>query len=371
MRALYNFGISQEDERTEAAALGLPGGRVLSIASAGDMALSLLALGADEVVAVDIEITQLHLARLKLSAVLGLEREEAIRFLGFLPAAPEERQRWLTTLLYWLPPQSRMFWSEQTAAVRRGVIWAGRYERHLGRLRAALRPLAGRFHELTECTSLDEQAALFSSCFDRPLLRAAFRLAFARRIYAGGGIDRRGLRHHDPRTSLGMQFFGRFRALCVESPAHDNPLLQLHLLGRVRNPDVVPEYLTERGTRVLRQRSEAISFVHASILDFLTSVEVGRFDRFHLSNVPDWLDAPAFDQVLELIAAKSAKPTRLVWRYLHHDHPVPADCRAKIYPDEVLGRALAARDRFPLYGVVPAEIREPPVAPRTEALRVS
>ena len=64
MRALYNFGISQEDERTEAAALALPGGRVLSIASAGDMALSLLALGADEVVAVDIEITQLHLARL-------------------------------------------------------------------------------------------------------------------------------------------------------------------------------------------------------------------------------------------------------------------------------------------------------------------
>ena len=80
MRGLYNYGISQEDERTEAAALGLPGGRVLSIASGGDMALSLLALGADNVVAVDIEPAQLHLARLKLSAVLGLERLEAIRF---------------------------------------------------------------------------------------------------------------------------------------------------------------------------------------------------------------------------------------------------------------------------------------------------
>ena len=369
MSALYNFGISQEDERTEAAALGLPGGHVLSIASAGDMALSLLALGADEVVAVDIEVAQLHLARLKLAAVLGLEREEAIRFLGFLPARPEERQRWLTNLLYRLPPQSRTFWSEESAAVRRGAIWAGRYERHLGRLRAVLRPLAGHFHELTECTSLDEQAALFSRRLDRPLLRAAFRLAFAPRIYAGGGIDRLGLRHHDSRTSLGMQYFERFRALCVESPARDNPLLQLHLLGRVRNSDVVPEYLTERGTRVLRERSQAISFVHASILDFLGSVETGRFDRFHLSNIPDWLDAPAFDQVLELIAAKSAKPTRLVWRYLHRDHPVPAKCRANMHPDEVLGRALASRDRFPLYGVVPAEIREAPAGSQTEPRR--
>ena len=39
----YNFGMSQEDERTEAAALGLGGeDRVLSVASAGEMPLCLL-----------------------------------------------------------------------------------------------------------------------------------------------------------------------------------------------------------------------------------------------------------------------------------------------------------------------------------------
>lgn len=359
MRALYNFGISQEDERTEAAALGLPGGRVLSIASAGDMALSLLALGADEVLAVDIEVSQLHLARLKLAAVLGLDRVEAIRFLGFLPATVEERRRWLAQLMDRLPPTTQEFWRERTPAALHGPIWAGRYERHLGRLRAALWPLARRFRELTECRTLAEQKALFDRRFDRPLLRAAFRLAFARRIYAGGGIDHRGLRHHDPSTSLGPQFFERFRALCVESPARDNPLLQLHLLGRVRNPDVVPEYLTEQGARVLRERSDAISFVHASILDVLASVEVGRLDRFHLSNIPDWLDASAFDRVLALIAAKAARPGRLVWRYLHRDHPVPPAYRPSIHPDGALGRTLAAQDRFPLYGVVPAGIHEP------------
>ncbi len=369
MRAPYNFGISQEDERTEAASLGLPGGRVLSIASAGDMALSLLALGADEVVAVDIEVAELHLARLKLAAVLFLEREDAIRFLGFLPATPEERRRWLARLMSRLPPPTREFWRERTSTMRHGPIWAGRYERHLGRLRAALWPLSGHFRELTECTSLDEQRALFARRLDRPLLRAAFRLAFAPRIYAGGGMNRGGLRHHDPRTSLGLQFFERFRAMCVESPARENPLLQLHLLGRVRNPDVVPEYLTERGTKVLRERSCAISFSHASIVDFLASAETGRFDRFHLSNIPDWLDAPDFDRVLELIAAKAKEPARLVWRYLHRNHPVPADCRAKIHTDEALGRVLAVRDRFPLYGVVPAGIYEASLSPRAEALR--
>lgn len=372
MRALYNYGISQEDERTEAAALGLPGGRVLSIASGGDMALSLLALGADDVVAVDIEPAQLHLARLKLSAVLGLERLEAIRFLGFMPAAPDRRLRWLASLLDRLPSSTREFWQDRIDAVREGPIWAGRYERHLGRLRSVLWPFAGAFRELCECTSLYEQAALFARCFDRPLLKAAFRLAFTPRIYAGRGIDRCGLRHRDPSKSLGTRFFERFRAMCVASPARENPLLQLHLLGRVLDPDVVPEYLTEHGVRVVRERAHAISFVQASLLDALESAEAGRFNRFHLSNVPDWLDAAGFDRALELIAAKSARPARLVWRYLHRNHPVAAACRPGIHLNEELGRALGERDRFPVYRVVAAEVcDDTPAALGTELRRAS
>ena len=253
--------------------------------------------------------------------------------------------------------------------MRKGPIWAGRYERHLGSLRAVLWPFAGAFRELCQCTSLYEQAALFARCFDRPLLKAAFRLAFTPRIYAGRGIDRCGLRHRDPSRSLGMRFFERFRAMCVASPARD-PLLQLHLLGRVLDPDVVPEYLTARGVRVVRERAHAISFVQASLLDVLESAGAGRFNRFHLSNVPDWLDAAGFDRALELIAAKSARPARLVWRYLHRNHSVAAACRPMIHANEELGRALAEGDRFPLYAVVPAEIRdEIPAALRTEIRR--
>lgn len=46
MSHLYNFGLSQEDERSEARALDLrPADRVLSIVSAGEMPLSLLSMG--------------------------------------------------------------------------------------------------------------------------------------------------------------------------------------------------------------------------------------------------------------------------------------------------------------------------------------
>jgi len=70
---LYNFGLSQEDERSEARALDLrPEDRVLSIVSAGEMPLSLLSMGVARVVAVDIDPAQVHLASLKLAAVCAL-----------------------------------------------------------------------------------------------------------------------------------------------------------------------------------------------------------------------------------------------------------------------------------------------------------
>ncbi len=357
MKPLYHFGLSQEDEHTEAAALGLPGGHVLSIAGAGDVALSLLALGADEVTAVDVEPSQLHLGELKRAAVCNLEREAAIRFLGFLPATFSERRCWLSCVEDKMLPPAKAFWSEHRRATLWGPIWAGRYERYVAVLRLLLRPIAGRrFHRLVECATLEEQRELFARDFDRPLLRVVFRLAFSPRMYRRRGMDPRALQHHDARESLGARFFQRFQAMCVASPARDNPLLQLHLLGRVRNRDVVPEYLTEHGAQVVRQRSRAISFVHASVLDLVASSPPGVFDGFHLSNLVDWLPAPAFDQLLAVIADRAKKPARLVWRYLHRDAPIPEALRSVILPNPGLGDQLRERDRFPVYGVVIAEI---------------
>jgi Protein of unknown function (DUF3419) len=111
MSYLYNFGLSQEDERSEARALDLrPADRVLSIVSAGEMPLSLLSMGVARVLAVDIDPAQLHLARLKLAAVCTLERCDAIRFLGYRTASPDQRHDWFDAVLGHLSADSRAFW---------------------------------------------------------------------------------------------------------------------------------------------------------------------------------------------------------------------------------------------------------------------
>jgi S-adenosylmethionine-diacylglycerol 3-amino-3-carboxypropyl transferase len=362
MTHLYNFGLSQEDERTEAAALALGAygsqDRVLSIASAGDMPLSLLALGAEAVVAVDLDPRQLHLARLKAAAVKHLDREEAIRFLGFLPATKRSRRRWLREVLPALSPDARLFWEWHEAEAAAGAIWAGRYERYVRWLMLLVTPLLGlrRFEPLFACDSLEEQRAYFERAFDRPRYRAVFRLAFHPRVYSRRGIDPRSLQYRDTTESLGDQFFARFRSLCTATPARSNHLLQLTVLGRVQSLDAVPEYLTPHGITAVRQRLERLAFHEEDLLGFLARVPRGAFNKAHLSNLPDWLSQADFERAMRLLLTRATTPARLVWRYLHVDRALPADLQSAIRVDRPLGERLRERDRFPFYGIVPARI---------------
>ncbi len=358
MKPVYGFGHSQEDELTEAAALHLPGGTVLSITSAGEMPLNLLALGADRVVAVDIDPRQNHLARLKFASALCLERETAIQFLGYRRATEADRRLWLRELLPRLPPTTAKFWSEHADGVKNGPIWAGRFERYLRLALKVAGPLvSGPFRTMTTCESLEAQRTVFRKTLDRPLIHAIFRVAFSPTLYGGLGIEQKGLQHYDDAVPLGEKFFNDLRSLCETTPANSNPFLQLFTLGEVLTPDVVPTYLTAAGIERVRERRDAIDFVDADVTPYVRDTPAGTFDKFHLSNVTDWMPYAEFETLLKLIVARCRRPARAVWRAIHAGVALPASVASQIQVDTEFGITLRQRDRFPIYAIMPAVIR--------------
>lgn len=360
MARAYGFGLSQEDERSEATALRLPAGRVLAVASAGDMPLSLLALGAGAVVAVDVDENQLHLCELKRGALVALDREPAIRFLGFLPASRRERAQWLSLVLPLLPVASRDFWNTHRTLALDGAIWGGRYEQYVRRLRRLAWPFTGRtFRRLVQSTSPEAQRDFFDASFDRSWLRALFRVAFRPRVYAGRGIQRQALTYAAAGNDVGDRFFATFRNACTQSPACDNWLLQVHVLGEVAGPDAVPEYLTPHGFRAARARCDAVTFIRANVADYLDSDSVGTFDGFHLSNLPDWVSAPAFERIAALAARHAHAQSRVVWRYLHHQPAESPALRDVLVVDRHGSATLTASDRFPVYTIEVATVARP------------
>ena len=358
----YTFGLSQEDERTEASALLVgPGDDVLCIASAGEMPLSLLSLGAGSVTAVDIDAAQLHLTALKLAAARSLDRDDLLRFLGYLPASATWRREALEAVAAFLEEERRNFWLSRTRLVGRGVIWQGRYERYVRLLLTLASPVLGRgrLEGLFETRGPEEQARYFDREIGRPVVHAIFRAAFNPRVFGGRGMDPRSLKYRARKEPLGEQYFRQFRAFCTHHPARENHLLQLTLLGRLLDGSATPACFSRAGVVALRARPEALRLVQADVRAQLEREPAGAYRKVHLSNLADWLSAVEFDGLLRLLADRVARPGRLVWRYLHVVRTVPPTLQAILHLDEALGRRLAEEDRFPFYGIVPATVEGP------------
>jgi S-adenosylmethionine-diacylglycerol 3-amino-3-carboxypropyl transferase len=358
MSFLFDFGFSQEDEITASAALDVDGQTVLCIASAGDIPLSLLALGARKIVAVDISEPQLHLCRLKAAAIQCLERDAAAGLLGFTSASESERLRWLGQCIARLPGASAEFWRlHERVLCSRGAIWCGRYEQFIRKLLLIIRPLlGGAFDDLARCSTCAEQQALFDRRIGRAWLRAFFRLAFNPGIFSRYGIDRQSLAHRQSAIPLGEQYWAKLRSFCSDTPAVLNPWLQIHTMGRLLSLDAAPYYLTAEGFAKTRQEMDRLRWVHCDLHAYVRDQLPVETSRVYLSNLPDWSGAADFEQLICDLARKLAPQSRVVWCYLHVNPQLPGCLSGSVSIDDSVVLRRRERDRFPFYTYACARI---------------
>ncbi|HZO12709.1 MAG TPA: DUF3419 family protein, partial [Polyangiaceae bacterium] len=159
------FAQVREDPCVEMQALAPAlAGTIVVVSSGGCTALSLLSAGARHVVGVDLSRAQNHLVELKCAAVRGLERLEAIAFLGGQPMPPLRRRRLYGVLAPLLSAEARTYWNGH-AAIERGVLRAGRSERFIGRVasiaaRAVVR--SGGVDAMLDAQTVDAQREIFA-----------------------------------------------------------------------------------------------------------------------------------------------------------------------------------------------------------------
>lgn len=357
MNPLYNYGLSQEDALTEYRALDIRlGDRLIAIASAGEVPLNLVALEDVRVEAVDISRNQLALAKLKLGACRALEPAEAASFLGFSEAPEVARRRLFDRVALFLGEDELAFWRGNISAVERGAVRAGRFERYLRKFSRLARLVLGesKLRGLFERDTLVEREEYFDRFLSTALVRALFRLAFDPRLYRRRGIADEGLRHGGERDIAGF-FYGRFRDFCCATPARKNYYFQFALWGRVLFPEALPEYLSPEGLARVRERHGNIAWREVSIQDALAGHPAGTFNKFHLSNIGDWMSREDYAALLTLLCDKAPAASRAVARYIHLDHPLPGTLNGRLVRDARLAGELIKADRFPFYNLVVME----------------
>jgi S-adenosylmethionine-diacylglycerol 3-amino-3-carboxypropyl transferase len=318
------------------------GGRVLSIASAGDNALALLTLDPAEVVAVDLSEAQLAAVALRVAAIRVLDRPALLTFLGVLPDG--HRLALYSDLRKKLPAFARAFWDAHPAAVAAGVIHAGRFERYLRLFRRRVLPLVHsrrRIERLLDQDSLEEQERFYRDDWDTWRWRLVFRLFFGRFVMGRLGRDPAFFEHVE--GSVGDRILARTRHALTAIPVRTNPYLTYIMTGNY-SEHALPRYLRAGHLRDIRDRLDRLTLLNGP-----AEAAEGPFHGFNLSDIFEYMSPAAHELAYAALLERAAPGARLAyWNLLAPRGPAPAVAH-RVRPLDDEARRLHARDRAWFY----------------------
>ncbi len=295
-----------------------PGDVCLSIASAGDNTLSLLATDPARVIAIDLSPSQLACLELRVAAFRHLEHAELLEFMGARPG--RQRKRLFDQLLGDLSSTSREVWLAQGDAVEQGIANVGRFERYLSTIRRfAVNPThsAAVRAALFETRSGQARKDFYDAHWNNWRWRMLIRLACSRFVMGRLGRDPRFFRYAS--GSVADHIMGMAEHALVDLEPTDNPYLQWIVQGSFGAR--LPHSLRPENFERIRANLDRLEWHLADLQSWLNGADTGSVQRFNLSDVFEYLSEEESDAVFDEIARVGAARGRLAyWNMLVSRH---------------------------------------------------
>ncbi len=340
--------------------------RLLSIGSAGDNVLALLAQGPERLVAVDLSPVQIASLELRVAAYRSLDYPEAMHLLGVdtsavLPgqAQSSSNQPNETRLdLYnrcrpLLSPFSQRYWDAHDRDIAAGMIAQGRFERYLRVFSNYILPLihsAQTRNSLLNRRNLIERCQFYTTVWDTWRWRALFRIFFSRALL-GRGRDPAFFRYVE--GNVATRLLNRSRdAMTMLDPTH-NPYLQWILLGR--HGSALPFALRPQNFQPIRQHLNRLEWYTTTLEGYLAEVPSSYFDGFNLSNIFEYMSVPSYHTLLDEIVRTARPEAHLVYWNLFAPRRRPDEFAKRLLPLDNLATTLHRQDQAFFYSALVIE----------------
>jgi S-adenosylmethionine-diacylglycerol 3-amino-3-carboxypropyl transferase len=286
-----------------------PGNRILSIASAGDNSLSLLAFGT-EMVATDLNPAQLACTELRKEAIRAMDRESFLRFAGIVDAS--DRISSYQSIRPALSANAQRYWDTQQHDIASGFIHAGKFEHYFQLFRKRIVPLIhGKrtVEALLQEKNLAERRRFYQQIWNNRRWRLLFRLFFSRRIMGRHGRDPEFFRHVEGRVA--DRIMERVKHALINLDTAANPYLSYILTGNFTT--ALPHYLHPDNYTAIRLNIDNLSIRHGAIDAVAQVFGPGSFDGFNLSDIFEYLSPEQCETVYGHLLSSARPQARLAY----------------------------------------------------------
>jgi S-adenosylmethionine-diacylglycerol 3-amino-3-carboxypropyl transferase len=323
-----------------------PGDICLSIASAGDNALAMLARRPARVIALDLNPAQLACLELRVAAWRELDHAGLLELIGSRPSTRREQLYQRCRKL--LSPVARDFWDVHRAEVAQGIGAAGKFERYFRTFRSRVLPLVHsrkRVERLLQGGTPEQRENFYDHEWDTWRWRLLFKIFFSRFVMGRMGRDPSFFRY--VQGSVAERILQRTRhALTALNPA-DNPYLQWILRGH--HTDALPFALRPENFDMIRDNLGRLEWYCQSIEQFLRDRRDVMIDRFNLSDIFEYMSPENYHRLLELLVARGRKGGRLAYWNMLAPRQRPEQMAARLKPLSALARGLHQQDKAFFY----------------------
>lgn len=322
------------------------GDTCLSIASAGDNSLSMLARGAGRVVALDLNPAQLACLELRVAAYRELSHAELLELIG--SQASTRRAELYRRCRPVLKTDTRVFWDAHTADIEGGIGGGGKFERYFALFRQRVMPLV-HSRAVIDRLLVGGDAAMregfYRHHWDTWRWRLLFRVFFSRFVMGRLGRDPSFFRYVE--GSVAERILARTRhALTALDPA-DNPYLQWILTGR--HTSALPHALRGENFEAIRANLDRLEWHCLPLEEFLEQEGSATIDRFNLSDIFEYMSEENYNRLLERLIRAGRRGGRLAYWNMLAPRSRPESMAAQLRPLEAEAQRLFRQDKAFFY----------------------
>lgn len=315
------------------------GNKVLSIGSAGDNSLFLLTTDPEMLVAVDVNRIQLNLIELKMAAFKGLDHTEMLEFLGF--SQSERRLKLWDKIKNLLPEDVQLYWIENLELIEQGIIYQGKFERYFGYFRKYMLPLIHnnrRIDELFREKSADAQKEYFDQVWNNRRWRMLFKIFFSKMVMGRLGRDPEFLKEVE--VPVSEFIFNKAAQHLASVHCQQNYFLHFILKGNFGN--MLPPFARKENFEKIKSNIDKLivfeGFAEHAFEKF------GKFDRFNLSNIFEYMDEAQFKSVSTSLIENSHAHARFAYWNLMVPRRMSAQNDTVHYAED-LSHKLTSKDK--------------------------
>lgn len=321
------------------------GGHYLSIGSAGDNALALLAAGAGHVSIAELNPTQIACIELRIAAWLELDHGTLLELLGLVPST--RRKELYRAARGRLDENARAFWDGHSCWEADGPAHAGKFENYFRLFRERVLPLAHprrRIDELLQPRAPEDRAAFHERIWNNRRWRAIFRVFFSRFAMGLLGRDPEFFRYVE--GGVAARILERTRHALVELDPSSNPWLRMILTGTFGS-HLPPAFLPESFHPIREALRAKRLTIHACPIEDLRGLP--PVDGFNLSDIFEYMSEDSTCGLLARLAAMARPGARLAYWNMLAPRSRPLSLAGALAPLEDEARALFHIDRAFFY----------------------